>query len=43
MKTLLVFALALCTAVAAHAETQSFLAYDFEFEDGSVLPELRTA
>jgi homoserine O-acetyltransferase len=43
MKTLLGFALALCAAVAAHAETQTFLAYDFEFEDGSVLPELRVA
>lgn len=43
MKTLLAFALALCAAVTARAETQTFLAYDFEFEDGSVLPELRIA
>ena len=43
MKTQLGFALALCSAVTAHAETQTFLAYDFKFENGSVLPELRVA
>jgi homoserine O-acetyltransferase/O-succinyltransferase len=43
MKTLLACALALCTAAIAHAETQTFLAYDFEFESGPVLPELRVA
>jgi homoserine O-acetyltransferase/O-succinyltransferase len=43
MKTLLVLALTLGMTVAARAETQTFLAYDFEFEDGSVLPELRVA
>ena len=43
MKTPLVFALALCAAVAARADTQTFLAYDFAFENGSVLPELRVA
>src|SRR6202011_159440 len=43
MKTLLVLVLALCAAVGARAETQTFLTYDFEFEDGSVLPELRVA
>ena len=43
MKTLLVLALLLCAAATAHAETQTFLAYDFEFENGSVLPELRVA
>jgi homoserine O-acetyltransferase/O-succinyltransferase len=43
MRTLLVAALALCTTFAAHAETQTFLTYDFEFENGSVLPELRVA
>jgi homoserine O-acetyltransferase len=43
MKTQLGFALALCAAVPANAETQTFLAYDFEFENGSVLPELRVA
>jgi homoserine O-acetyltransferase/O-succinyltransferase len=43
MKRRLAFALALCAAVTAHAETQTFLAYDFEFENGSVLPELRVA
>ena len=43
MKTLLVFALMLCAATTARAETQTFLAYDFEFEHGSVLPEVRIA
>ena len=43
MKTLLACALALFIAVTARAETQTFLAYDFEFENGSVLPELRVA
>src|SRR5271167_323359 len=43
MKTLLGLALLLCAATTAHAETQTFLAYDFEFENGSVLPELRVA
>lgn len=43
MKTLLFLALGLCAAVAANAETQIFNAYDFEFESGSVLPELRVA
>jgi homoserine O-acetyltransferase/O-succinyltransferase len=43
MKTLLAFALVLWAALPAHAETQTFLAYDFEFENGSVLPELRVA
>jgi len=43
MKTLLVFAVMLCAAATARAETQTFLAYDFEFEHGSVLPEVRIA
>src|ERR1700756_1756007 len=43
MKTLLAFALVLWAALPAHAETQTFLTYDFEFENGSVLPELRVA
>jgi homoserine O-acetyltransferase/O-succinyltransferase len=43
MKTPLVFALALCAAVAARADTQTFLAYDFAFENGSVLSEVRVA
>src|SRR5215469_16214336 len=43
MRTLLFCALALGAAVAARAETQTFLAYDFEFENGAVLPELRVA
>ena len=36
-------ALAVCVAAGAHAEPQTFLIYDFEFENGSVLPELRVA
>jgi homoserine O-acetyltransferase len=43
MKLLLPLGLALCAASAAYAETQTFLAYDFEFENGAVLPELRVA
>src|SRR6516164_7875609 len=43
MKTLLAFALVLWAAIAARAETQTFLTYDFEFENGSVLPEVRVA
>jgi len=43
MKLLLALGLALCGASAVHAETQTFLAYDFEFETGAVLPELRVA
>jgi len=43
MKTLLVLALALCAGATARAETQIFNAYDFEFENGSVMPELRIA
>jgi homoserine O-acetyltransferase len=43
MRTLLVLALLVCAAGAAHGETQSFLAYDFQFEDGTTLPELRIA
>jgi homoserine O-acetyltransferase/O-succinyltransferase len=43
MRTLLCIALALCAATSAHAESQIFNAYDFEFENGSVLPELRVA
>ena len=41
MKMLLAFALTLCIAANAQAEPQTFLLYDFEFENGSVLPELR--
>ena len=43
MKTLLGLALVVCTAVSARAETQIFNAYDFAFENGPVLPELRIA
>jgi homoserine O-acetyltransferase/O-succinyltransferase len=42
MKAVIACALALgVTAATARAETQTFLLYDFEFEGGSVLPELR--
>ena len=43
MKTLLGLALLLCTAVSARADSQIFNAYDFEFENGPVMPELRIA
>jgi homoserine O-acetyltransferase len=43
MKMLLAFALTLCIAANAQAEPQTFLLYDFQFENGSVLPELRVA
>ena len=36
-------ALAVCIATAVRAEPQIFNIYDFAFEDGSVLPELRVA
>ena len=36
-------ALAVCVAGAARAEPQIFNVYDFVFEDGSILPELRVA
>jgi homoserine O-acetyltransferase len=38
---LAIAALALCAAAAARAETQIFSLYDFQFEDGTTLPELR--
>lgn len=41
MRALLAGAVAVCVAAGARAEPQSFLMYDFEFENGSVLPELR--
>ncbi len=43
MKAFLAVALGVCVAAAARAEPQIFNVYDFEFEDGSVLPELRVA
>jgi homoserine O-acetyltransferase len=43
VRTLLAFALAAWVSAAAHAEPPPFNAYDFEFEDGSVVPELRVA
>src|SRR5262252_872023 len=43
MRALLACALAACFAVHARAEPQIFNIYDFQFENGSVLPELRVA
>jgi homoserine O-acetyltransferase len=43
MKALLVFTLALCAGSTARAENQIFNSYDFAFENGSVMPELRVA
>jgi homoserine O-acetyltransferase/O-succinyltransferase len=43
MRGILAAALTACVAAGAHAEPKVFLVYDFEFENGSVLPELRVA
>ena len=43
MRTFLGLILMVCVTASGHAEPQSFMAYDFQFEDGSVLPELRIA
>jgi homoserine O-acetyltransferase/O-succinyltransferase len=43
MRTLMAVALTVCVAGVARAESQIFNIYDFEFENGSVLPELRVA
>jgi homoserine O-acetyltransferase len=43
LKAFLTVALTVCLAAAARAEPQIFNAYDFDFEDGSVMPELRVA
>src|SRR5437764_6381561 len=43
LRAILAGALAVCVAGAARAEPQIFNAYDFAFEDGSILPELRVA
>jgi homoserine O-acetyltransferase len=43
MKAFMAVVLLVCIAAPARAEPQIFNAYDFEFEDGSVLPELRVA
>jgi homoserine O-acetyltransferase len=43
MKLVLAAALAVCLTNGARAEPQTFLIYDFQFENGSVLPELRVA
>src|SRR5246500_2469378 len=43
MRTFMAVALTVCVAGAAHADSQIFNIYDFEFENGSVLPELRVA
>ena len=41
MNAFMAVALVVCVAATARAEPQIFNIYDFEFEDGSVLPELR--
>jgi len=43
MKLTFALALAVCAASVARAEPQTFLIYDFEFENGTILPELRVA
>jgi homoserine O-acetyltransferase len=43
MKGFLAAALTACVAAGARAEPQTFLIYDFTFENGAVLPELRVA
>jgi homoserine O-acetyltransferase/O-succinyltransferase len=43
MKVVLAAALAVCTTAGVRAEPQTFLIYDFQLENGSVLPELRVA
>jgi len=43
MRLFWALALTVCVAAGGHAEPQSFMAYDFQFEDGSVFPELRVA
>jgi homoserine O-acetyltransferase/O-succinyltransferase len=43
MRTLMAVALTVCFAGVARAESQIFNIYDFEFENSSVLPELRVA
>jgi len=41
--TLVLLALAICAGGRAHAESQFFSLYDFQLEDGTVMPELRIA
>jgi len=43
LKAFLAVALGVCVAAGARAEPQIFNVYDFEFENGSILPELRVA
>jgi homoserine O-acetyltransferase/O-succinyltransferase len=43
LRAILAGALAVCVAAGARAEPQIFNVYDFAFEDGSILPELRVA
>jgi homoserine O-acetyltransferase len=43
VRILAVLLLALCLAHTAHAEKQVFSLFDFEFESGQVLPEMRIA
>jgi hypothetical protein len=40
---LAMLALAVCAAGRAQAESQVFSFYDFQFENGAVIPELRIA
>jgi homoserine O-acetyltransferase len=39
----LAMVVAVCATAAAHAEIQMFSLFDFQFEDGTVMPELRIA
>src|SRR6516225_12012890 len=43
MRTFFALILIVCVAARVHAEPQTFMIYDFQFENGSVLPELRVA
>ena len=43
MRTFFALILIVCVAAGVHAEPQTFMIYDFQFENGSVLPELRVA
>jgi homoserine O-acetyltransferase/O-succinyltransferase len=43
VRILLALAFAGCVSTTAHAELQTFNIYDFEFENGAVVPELRVA
>jgi homoserine O-acetyltransferase len=43
MRIFLALILIIYVSAGAHAEPQTFMIYDFQFENGSVLPELRIA